>query len=241
MKKTKALIWLTCLLLIMSPVTNVYASSENPSIVVYCGETNDENVAVFAKPSVKSKLLGYLRYGESVSGTLTDDEKWLEVTYGDSTGYILNSKFSVGGLPSRTFTMPANSGYKSFMYSSSIKSWDPAKVKKKAKIGKYGILTVNDRFCVAIGTKANVQDGQYFDVILKNGTVIPCIKCDTKDNRDTLANNMITRDNGCCLEFVVDKAQLNSKAKGRGDISFVCDAWNSPVAKLEIYNYNVLR
>lgn len=241
MKKSTTMIWLTCLMLILSPVTNVYASSENPSIVVYCGETNDEHVMVFEKPSAKSKLLGYLRYGELVYGTLTDNEKWLEVTYNGSVGYILNSKFSVGDIPSRMYKMPANTGYKSFMYSSSIKSWDPAKVKKKAKIGKYGILTVNDRFCVAIGTAANVPDGQYFDAILKNGTVIPCVKCDTKANCDTLANNMITKSNGCCLEFVVDKKQLNSKAKGRGDISFVSSDWSSPVAKLEIYNYNVLK
>lgn len=241
MKRNLPILWLICLFIVLQPVTTYAADNDDLNYVVCYGEIGADRVPVYTKESKKSKIIGFLNYGDTVHGKLSSDEKWIEVKYNNTVGYVLFSKVDIGEVPSRIFNMPANSGYKSFMHSSSIKSWDPAKVKKLAKVGKYGILTVNDRYCVAIGTKANVSDGQYFDAILKNGTVIKCIKCDTKDNRDTLSNNMITRDNGCSLEFVVDKAQLDSKIRGSGDVSSASKDWNSPVVRLEIYNRNVLK
>lgn len=234
-KHNLILIWLMCVL-VLTPCT-VQAAEDTCISVTYCyGEVSTGTAKVYSEPNKNSKVVSELYYGERVEGKAVNNDRWLEL----KSGYIQINNVEFGELKSRNYTMPSNSGYKSFMYASAIRSWDPAQVKQQAKIDSNGILTVDNRFCVAIGTAANVRVGQYFDAILANGEVIHCVKCDTKANVDTFSNNMITRHNGCGLEFVVDKYSLVSKVRTAGNMSALKKSWASPVVKLEIYDYNVL-
>ena len=52
--------------------------------------------------------------------------------------------------------------------------------KEYAYTGDYGIRMVDGRFCIAVGTAVTKKMGQYIDVVLENGTVIPCIAADQK-------------------------------------------------------------
>ena len=103
-----------------------------------------------------------------------------------------------------------------------------------------GLRTINNRYCVAIGTYFNLSIGQYFDLVLANGTVIPCIMSDTKSDKHTDSNNVYTVHSNCCSEFIVDTNYLSQNVKNRGNISYVFEEWNSPVVSVIAYEKNIL-
>ena len=108
-----------------------------------------------------------------------------------------------------------------------------------AYTGKYGIRQINGRYCVAVGSHFTTKIGQYFDLILENGEVIPCILADQKADCDTDSDNIFTGHNGCATEFIVDADVLNYYAKRDGDISSCCEEWDSPVETIKIYQKTV--
>ena len=103
-----------------------------------------------------------------------------------------------------------------------------------------GLRTINNRYCVAMGTYFNLSIGQYFDLVLVNGTVIPCIMSDTKSDKHTDSNNVYTVHSNCCSEFIVDTNYLSQNVKNRGNISYVFEEWNSPVVSVIAYEKNIL-
>ena len=103
-----------------------------------------------------------------------------------------------------------------------------------------GLRTINNRYCVAMGTYFNLSIGQYFDLVLANGTVIPCIMSDTKSDKHTDSNNVYTVHSNCCSEFIVDTNYLSQNVKNRGNISYVFEEWNSPVVSVIAYEKNIL-
>lgn len=142
----------------------------------------------------------------------------------------------------KEYSIPSNRGFKSYMSYRAITSKSSKQYKLQnqyAYTGKYGIRQVDGRFCIAIGTFSNAKIGSYIDLILENGTVIPCIVSDFKANVHTDSTNKITSHNGCVSEFIVDMNNLNVTAKKMGDISYCKKKWNSPVKKMKIYKKNV--
>ena len=109
-----------------------------------------------------------------------------------------------------------------------------------AHTGNYGIRMVNDRYCVAIGSHFRCSIGQYFDLVLANGTIIKCIKGDEKANKDTDGSNIFSR-NGCATEFLIDRGALASSIKRSGDTSSACKRWKSRVVKIKVYKNNILK
>lgn len=98
-----------------------------------------------------------------------------------------------------------------------------------------GIRMINNRYCIAIGTGFGTRIGQYVDLILENGTRIPCVTGDTKADADTDEDNIFTVFSGCCSEFIVETEKLNNIAQS-GDISNAHEEWKSPVASIVIYD-----
>jgi hypothetical protein len=140
------------------------------------------------------------------------------------------------------YTIPSNSGFKSYMSYLAITSKSSPQYKLQnqfAYTGQYGIRQVDGRFCVAIGTFSNATVGTYVDLILENGIVIPCIVGDFKANVHTDSSNIITVHNGCVSEFLVDTSSLHTTAKKMGNISYCESGWNSPVKSIRVYDKNV--
>ena len=110
-----------------------------------------------------------------------------------------------------------------------------------AETDKNGIRTVNGRYCVALGTHFTENIGQYVDLILENGEVIPCVLADVKAPQHTDKNNIfsVMNKNKCASEFVVDPKTLNAAAKYSGDISSIKDEWKSRVVSIVVYNINI--
>ena len=94
---------------------------------------------------------------------------------------------------------------------------------------------MDGRYCVAIGSHFTSKIGTLFDLVLENGIVIPCILSDQKADEDTDSSNIVTKDNGCLSEFIVDLDTLSKSAKRQGDISYCTKKWNSPVDSIRIY------
>lgn len=106
-----------------------------------------------------------------------------------------------------------------------------------AYTGEYGIRQVDGRFCVAVGTGVTKSMGQYIDVILENGTVIPCIVCDQKADEHTRADKITTAHNRCVCEFYL--GEVLPRIKECGDVSKACPEWQSPVCEFRVYSKNI--
>ena len=216
----------------------------------------DDNIPVMSEPSVDSEMIDKKMFNDHISFTYYN-EKWccvqiyhpnvnengIQIGMKKITGYIDMNYVSEASNACKEYHIPNNQGCKSFMSYKTItdKSSRQYKLQKEfAYTGDYGIRKVNGRFCVAIGTAFDVKTGTYFDLILENGTVIPCIVGDIKAENHTLNDNITTAKNGCVSEFIVDIRKLKKDIKTHGDVSYAESSWNSPVVKIYVYNKNVL-
>lgn len=196
-----------------------------------------ESVNIRKSPSTDSEILDVYRFNYKVYYT-DYNKKWVKIKYKKKEAYVCKDYISNDRPKYKTFEVPENSGFKSFMSYKCItsKSSDQYKLQyNKAYTGTYGIRQVNGRYCVAIGSYFTSEIGTKFDLVLKNGTIIPCVLADQKANTDTDSMNVVTRHNGCVSEFVVDDNVLHNKARQMGDISYCNKNWKSPVTTIRIY------
>lgn len=141
-----------------------------------------------------------------------------------------------------SYDAPYTSGFKSYMDYRTITSEVSPQYELQneyAYTGNYGIRMVNDRYCIALGSYFTSNIGQYVDLVLENGAIIPCILADQKDDEHTDDTNAITMHNGCVSEFVVDTDSLISDAKTYGDISYCDAAWDARVVEVRVYDENI--
>ena len=222
-------------------ISNVMVEHINSTIVeeYYNGWTTT-NVNVRNEPSTDSEVLEVYSFNTPIQYYKFNDE-WAKIVYPTGYAYMSLQYISNEKLNYRDYTVPITSGFKSYMPYTAItnKASKQFKLQQMASDDTYGIRTVNNRYCVAIGTAFNAQVGTYFDLILANETVISCIVSDIKADKHTDKNNMITVSNGCLTEFIVNSNILDRNAKRMGDISYCCDEWNSRVEKIRVYDKNI--
>lgn len=234
---------------VQEETTNLTAGVTNMILNVINNPINDEvieeyydgwttaNLNVRKEPSLDSEILEVYSFNTPITYSKYND-KWAKIQYNSEVAYMSLDYISNEKLDYQDYTVPKTSGFKSYMPYTAItsKSSPQYKLQQIAYTGNYGIRMFDDKYCVAIGTCFNADVGTYFDLILENGTIIPCIVADIKANEDTDSRNMITTANGCLTEFVTSSNTLNHKAKQMGDISYCCEEWKSPVYKIRIYN-----
>lgn len=192
-------------------------------------------------PNINSEIKDSLEIGTCVNVTI--DNGW---AYSSELDGYIKAEFLDYNLPSCNIydvSDKQTTNFKSYMSYNMITSKTSKQYKIQSTIaysGLYGIRTVKERFCVAIGTYFNASVGDYVDIILENGTTIYCIVSDIKDDKDTDSDNILTLSNGCSTEFIVDIDALNNDAKTSGNISMCNSDWNSRVVKIVVYDKNVL-
>ena len=215
------------------------------------------------KPSIKSKIVGNYKKNDKVNYMKYNND-WYIVEYDDalcfiSSAYIANKK------PTQT-TVVANvenntekavdtktgdgvikyapkDNRKSYMDFRTITSRNSPQYKLQygyATTASNGIRTVNGRYCIALGSYFTHEVGRYVDLYLANGTVLPCIIGDCKQDRHTMKNHSIGIDGGVS-EFIVHTGALVKRARQMGDVSYVHESWNSPVVKIKVYKTNVFK
>ena len=200
------------------------------------------NINVRSEPSTDSEILEVYPFNQKIQYQKYNDE-WVEIQYKSGIAYVCSEYISDEQLDYIEYIVPVTSGFKSYMPYTAItsKSSPQYKLQQSTYTGTYGIRQYGNRYCVAIGTAFNADVGTYFDLILANGAVIPCIVADIKANNHTDSNNMVTIANGCLTEFIIDSSALNKNAKRMGDISYCNEDWNSRVEKIRVYDKNVFR
>lgn len=107
-----------------------------------------------------------------------------------------------------------------------------------AVTGPEGIRKVDDRFCIAVGSYFTTTIGQYIDIVLANGTIIPCILGDQKSDAHTDEQHIAHSTDGSIVEFIVDLDVLNELPRKMGNISYVYSEWQSPVVQVIVYDTN---
>ena len=182
------------------------------------------------------------------------NSKWSIVKYKNKTAYIYTkyiskkkanvkkkTSSSTKSVYAKSVTLkgPSVSGkQKSYMSYRAItaRASKQFQLQKKAYTGNYGIRMINGRYLVAVGSHYTKKVGQYLDIVLDNGTVIPCILGDRKADRHTDSSNRYTKHDKSVVEFIVDPSYLPSKVKKMGNISYAKKSWNSGVNKVIVYN-----
>lgn len=190
---------------------------------------------VRVQPNINSDIVTTLSFNEEVTIKEYNNE-WNCIVVGGENYYIWSELITDTKCESVEYNVPHNK-IKSFMSYRCItsKSSDQYKLQQIAYTGQYGIRQVNGRFCIAVGSAYTTQIGQYIDLVLENGSVIPCILADCKADIHTDANNILTSD-GSLAEFVVDTPYLSNTIRYTGDISTACDDWESMITKIIIYD-----
>ena len=155
---------------------------------------------------------------------------------------VVNSDIKECMLTDHEVAMPMTSGLKSYMsYTAITKESSPQyKLQQISYTGNFGIRMCNDRYVIAVGNGVEASVGTVVDLVLENGTIIPCIVGDLKANKDTDAANLVSL-NGCCSEFIIDKSAIDSRYKRSGDVSDCINCWKSRVVKIIVYEINVLK
>lgn len=200
------------------------------------------SVNVRKEPNIESEVLEVFKFNQQIKYA-DFNEEWVQIEYNDSMAYIYKAYVSDTFNTYKEFTVPQNRGFKSFEpYHRFNPKYRQYKLQQYASTDEYGLRKVDGRYCVALGTYffENVSNdiiGTYFDLILENGTVIPCILGDIKADAHTDANHIMTA-NGCLSEFIVDKSKLTKDIKSMGNVSYAKKEWRSPVAKVIVYDKN---
>ena len=200
------------------------------------GWTTD-SVNVRKKPNTKSDILDTYSFNTKIQYTDYDGE-WAKIKFKDGYAYMHKNYISKKKNRYKEYSVPETSGFKSFMSYKAITSKSSPQYKlqhEKAYTGKNGIRQVDGRYCVAIGSYFTNEIGTLFDLVLENGTVIPCILADQKADKDTDSKNIITRHNGCLSEFIVDVGNLKREISRMGDVSYFNNNWDSPVESIRVY------
>lgn len=112
------------------------------------------------------------------------------------------------------------------------KNTNQAKLQSLCQTNEVGLRVYDGRFTIAVGTYFNTAIGQYFDLVLENGTVIPCIMGDLKADIHTDSRGLFTEASGCMTEFIVDRTYLPNK----NSATYCYEAWNSKVINVVVYN-----
>ena len=216
-------------------------TNEEQQITYITGWTRN-TVNIHKEPNIDSEVIGTLSFNQPIE-YYTYDSAWGIINYtAEQLGYITLTSISDSVIGHTDHSISVYKDFKSYMKYTAITSKSSPQYKLQqnfAYTGNFGIRQVNGRYCIALGTAFTTSIGQYVDLILENGTVIPCILADVKANQHTNGNNTITSHNGCATEFIVDKNQLHSTARKMGSISYCCDEWKSKVVTIRVYDINV--
>ncbi len=126
--------------------------------------------------------------------------------------------------PDTSFTLEYT-GTKTYESTNRITYGLAGKINRAAEPDGDGFMILNGRFLVAIGTGYGIEVGDYFDIILKDKTRIPCIMGDTKADCDTDESNTFTVHTKCATEFIVKISRMSAESRKYGDVSRIRPEW----------------
>lgn len=192
------------------------------------------------QPTTTSDKLGMMTYNDEVYYQKINDE-WVAFNYDGKVGFLALKYLSDTKLEYNDVMPVYGDTRKSYMDYTKItlKSSPQYKLQLQATTDTNGLRTVNGRYTIALGSYYTTNVGQYLDIVLSNGTVIPCVVGECKQDRHTNENHSIGADGGA-IEFIVETNMLNDESRRQGDISYSVDNWNSNVSEVRLYDIDLL-
>ena len=133
---------------------------------------------------------------------------------------------------------PPNNSFKSYMDADTITSRNTDQYKLKAKYiidEQTGIWTVDERYCIAVGSYYTQSIGTYIDVVMENGSTLHCILGECKRNRDTDYTNR-QNPNGSVVEFIVNISSMPSIVRKMGNCSYACEEMKGEIKSIIVYD-----
>ena len=134
--------------------------------------------------------------------------------------------------------VPTNNSFKSYMDADTITSRNTDQYKLKAKYvidEQTGIWTVDERYCIAVGSYYTQSIGTYIDVVMENGSTLHCILGECKRNRDTDYTNR-QNPNGSVVEFIVNTSSMPSMVRKMGNCSYACEEMKGEIKSIIVYD-----
>ena len=134
--------------------------------------------------------------------------------------------------------VPQNNSFKSYMDADTITSRNTDQYKLKAKYiidEQTGIWTVDERYCIAVGSYYTQSIGTYIDVVMENGSTLHCILGECKRNRDTDYTNR-QNPNGSVVEFIVNTSSIPSMVRKMGNCSYACEEMKGEIKSIIVYD-----
>ena len=134
--------------------------------------------------------------------------------------------------------VPTNNSFKSYMDADTITSRNTDQYKLKAKYiidEQTGIWSVDERYCIAVGSYYTQSIGTYIDVVMENGSTLHCILGECKRNRDTDYTNR-QNPNGSVVEFIVNTSSMPSMVRKMGNCSYACEEMKGEIKSIIVYD-----
>ena len=134
--------------------------------------------------------------------------------------------------------VPPNNSFKSYMDADTITSRNTDQYKLKSKYiidEQTGIWTVDERYCIAVGSYYTQSIGTYIDVVMENGSTLHCILGECKRNRDTDYTNR-QNPNGSVVEFIVNISSMPSMVRKMGNCSYSCEEMKGEIKSIIVYD-----
>ena len=142
-------------------------------------------------------------------------------------------------------------GFKAFESYTTLKGCKQYDIQQVAITDEFGFRKIicetledseatEERYLVAVGTSVSPVIGTYVDIVLEDGTMIPCIVGDIKQDVHTDITNTITSvypQSPCCSEFIVDTYKISTDVLGAGNCSKFFG--ESPVSYFKVYDKTI--
>lgn len=202
--------------------------------------SEEEKIPPVTKESIswiETDDTGLINYAKPKSVKLSSD-KWTlsNVSYKDYDAPIDISE--VAEANTKTYMKYQTLGYDSWNRQGHLAR------QSKAYTGEYSLRMIDGRIFIAVGSYYCRQVGTYIDVLLEDGTVLPCIMGDAKANKDTDITHRYQKYDKSVIEFIID-----SPGKDRRDYSYFktmypqvhgnfsnIPEFSSPVKGLRVYD-----
>lgn len=104
-------------------------------------------------------------------------------------------------------------------------------LQQEAYTDEAGLRKVGHRYCIALGSAYGTKIGTEYDLILGNGSMLPCVLADQKADADTVRDHTQDR-SGAVVEFIVDTYRLPEIVRQMGDVSYISPEFRGKIKEI---------
>ncbi len=135
---------------------------------------------------------------------------------------------------------PSNNSFKSYMDCSAITDTNSAQYQFKYDYlsSASGIMVVDDRYVCAVGSYYATEIGTRIDLVMENGSVVPCVVGDIKADKHTDKTNRQHSKDGSVVEFIVATDNLSNEVTLHGDCSYADERLKGEIKSIRVYINN---